>query len=331
MTAPIIDDARAMATALALSERGVGRTGVNPNVGCLIVRDGRVVGRGWTQPGGRPHAEAMALQQAGELARGATVYVTLEPCAHPSTRGPRCCDLLVEAGIARAVVATGDPDPRTNGRGIERLHAAGIAVDVGLMQSEARAAMAGFFTRATLGRPHITVKLALSLDGCIAMADGSSQWITGPDARAHAHVERARADAILVGRGTLDADRPRLTVRLAGLEDRAPQPILLSRSAAALPDGWLHAESVDAIAHLPLPGDRLLVEGGAGAAAAFLAADRVDRLLIYRAPILIGAGQPGLGDIGLADLRSAHGRWHLTDRRLLGPDSVEVYVAHGRG
>ncbi|MET0365556.1 MAG: bifunctional diaminohydroxyphosphoribosylaminopyrimidine deaminase/5-amino-6-(5-phosphoribosylamino)uracil reductase RibD [Sphingobium sp.] len=327
----MIDDARAMAAAIALSERGVGRTGVNPNVGCLIVREDRVVGRGWTQPGGRPHAEAMALDQAGERARGATAYVTLEPCAHASTRGPRCCDLLVEAGIVRAVVATGDPDPRTNGRGIDRLRAAGTTVDVGLMAQDARAAMAGFFTRADLHRPHITLKLALSLDGCIAMADGSSQWITGPDARAHAHVERARADAILVGRGTLEADRPRLDVRLAGLEDRAPQPILLSSSAAGLPEGWLHAESVDAVASLSLPGDHVLVEGGAGAAAAFLAAGVVDRLLIYRAPIFIGAGRPGLGDIGLSDLPSAHGRWRLTDRRQFGPDSLEVYVASARG
>ncbi|MFT3965133.1 MAG: bifunctional diaminohydroxyphosphoribosylaminopyrimidine deaminase/5-amino-6-(5-phosphoribosylamino)uracil reductase RibD [Sphingobium sp.] len=327
----MIDDARAMAAAIALSERGAGRTGGNPNVGCLIVADGRVVGRGWTQPGGRPHAEAMALAQAGDGARGATAYVTLEPCAHLSERGPRCCDLLAGAGLGRVVVATGDPDPRTNGKGIERLRAAGIAVETGLMAAEARAAMAGFFARAARGRPHVTLKLALSLDGCIAMADGSSRWITGPDARAHAHVERARADAIVVGRGTLEADRPRLDVRLPGLEDRAPQPVLLSRSADGLPEGWLHAGSAEATDSLPLPGDRLLVEGGAGAGAAFLKADRVDRLLIYRAPILIGGGRPGLGDIGLADLPAAHGRWRLADTRRFGPDGLEVYVRAAPG
>ncbi|HEX7852834.1 MAG TPA: bifunctional diaminohydroxyphosphoribosylaminopyrimidine deaminase/5-amino-6-(5-phosphoribosylamino)uracil reductase RibD [Sphingobium sp.] len=327
----MIDDRRAMAAAIALSDRGVGRTGVNPNVGCLIVADGRVVGRGWTQPSGRPHAEAMALAQAGKAAHGATAYVTLEPCAHLSDRGPRCSDLLVEAGVARAVIAMGDPDPRTNGKGIDLLRAAGILVETGLMEAEARAAMAGFFTRAALGRPHVTLKLALSLDGCIAMADGSSRWITGPEARAHAHVERARADAILVGRGTLEADSPRLDVRLPGLEARAPQPILLSHSADGLPEGWIHADSLEAVASLPLPGDRMLVEGGANVAATFLKADWVDRLLLYRAPVLIGAGRPGLGDIGLVDLPAAHGRWRRIDRRDFGPDSLEVYVTTARG
>ncbi|MET0239969.1 MAG: bifunctional diaminohydroxyphosphoribosylaminopyrimidine deaminase/5-amino-6-(5-phosphoribosylamino)uracil reductase RibD [Sphingobium sp.] len=320
-----------MAAAIALSQRGAGRTGRNPNVGCVIVRDGRVVGRGWTQPDGRPHAEAMALAEAGERAAGATAYVTLEPCAHLSDRGPRCSGLMIAAKPARVVVAAGDPDPRTNGQGIALLHAAGIAVETGVLAAEARAAMAGYFTRATLGRPHVTLKLALSLDGCIAMADGTSRWITGPEARAHAHVERARADAILVGRGTLNADSPRLDVRLPGLESRAPQPVLLSSSANGLPEGWLHAASPEAIATLHLPGDRLLVEGGAGAAAAFLRADMVDRLLIYRALILIGGGMPSLGDIGLTDLPSAHGRWTLAERHMFGPDSLEVYARRSAG
>lgn len=314
-----------MAAAVALSERGTGTTGANPNVGCVIVRDGHVVGRGWTQPGGRPHAEAMALAAAGPLARGATAYVTLEPCAHESPRGPCCAAGLIEAGIARLVIAAGDPDPRTNGNGIAMARSAGIDVTTGLLADAARAAMAGYFTRAALGRPHVTLKLAISLDGRIALADGSSRWITGAAARAHVHLERARADAILVGRGTLDADRPRLDVRLAGLEHRSPRPVLLSRSDVGLPEGWLRIDRPDAIADLPV-GHWLMVEGGAGAAAAFLAEDLVDRLLLYRAPILIGAGRPAIGDIGLADLPTAHGRWRLVESRRFGPDCAEVYL-----
>jgi len=320
------DDARFMAAALMLSERGAGRTGANPNVGCVIVAKDRIVGRGWTQPGGRPHAEAEALAQAGKAARGATAYVTLEPCAHASQRGPRCADLLVASGLGRVVIAARDPDPRTNGEGAALLRAAGIDVTTGVLEQEARSAMAGYFARREAGRPHVTLKIATSLDGCIAMADGSSRWITGETARAHAHVERARADAILVGRGTLRADTPRLDVRLSGLEARSPQPVLLSHSADGIPAGWLHIGAPGDIAALDLPGDRLLVEGGAGAAAAFLAADLVDRLLLYRAPILIGGGRPALGEIGLPSLADAHGRWRRLDRRMLGEDSLEVYA-----
>lgn len=316
------DDARWMDAALALSERGRGRTAPNPNVGCVIVRDGRVVGRGWTQPGGRPHAEAMALTQAGEAARGATVYVTLEPCAHQSERGPACAATLAATRPARVVIAVGDPDPRTDGRGVAMLEAAGIAVSRGLREADARAAMAGFFTRRLLGRPHVTLKLATSLDGRIARADGESRWITSPAARAHAHVERARADAILVGRGTLEADTPSLDVRLPGLEDRAPRRLLLTRGEA--PPGWSAITSPQAIAQLDGV-DHVLVEGGAQAASAFLAADLVDRLLLYRAPILIGDGRSALGDIGLEKLDGAHGRWRLEDARMLGPDRLEIY------
>jgi len=340
-----------MAAALALSERGRGRTAPNPNVGCVIVREDRVVGRGWTQPGGRPHAEAMALAQAGAAARGATAYVTLEPCAHESARGPACSALLVEAGVARVVIALGDPDPRTNGAGIARLESAGIAVTSGVLAAEARQAMAGFLTRQALGRPQVTLKLATSLDGCIALASGESRWITGPEARAHAHLERARHEAILVGRGTFEADAPRLDVRLPGLHDRSPHRVLLSsrhprESGAPSPelarksdgqelgpcfrgdDGeWQVIASPVAIATLPKV-DHLLVEGGAATAASFLAADLVDRLLLYRAPILIGGGKPALGDIGLAHLPDAHGRWRLADSRSLGSDRLEAYLRH---
>ncbi len=317
-----------MAAALALSERTRGRTAPNPNVGCVIVQPasakagGRVVGRGWTQPGGRPHAEAMALAEAGEKSRGATVYVTLEPCAHASPRGPACSGLLVEAGVARVVVALGDPDPRTDGKGMVRLREAGITVSLGVGEGAARRAMAGFLTRRVRGRPQVTLKLATSLDGRIALASGESRWITGPEARAHAHLERSRHEAILVGRGTYEADAPSLDVRLAGLERRSPRRVLLSSGAA--PDGWEVVASPERIADLAGI-DRLLVEGGAETAASFLRADLVDRLLLYRAPILIGAGKSALGDIGLADLAAAHDRWTLSDARMLGSDRLEVY------
>ncbi|WP_140231149.1 bifunctional diaminohydroxyphosphoribosylaminopyrimidine deaminase/5-amino-6-(5-phosphoribosylamino)uracil reductase RibD [Sphingomonas japonica] len=315
-----------MAAAIALGERGRGRCAPNPNVGCVIVRDGVVVGRGWTQPGGRPHAEAIALAEAGEAARGATVYTSLEPCAHVSERGPACASSLVAAGVARVVAALRDPDPRTDGRGHAMLEAAGIAVVTGIGADAAQRSLAGFLTRQALGRPHVTLKLGLSLDGAIAMADGSSRWITGAEARAHAHVERAKSDAILVGRRTAEADAPVLDVRLPGLEDRSPQRILL---ASRHPRGggndeeWITIASPSAIATLEGV-DWLLVEGGMGAAASFLAADLVDRLLLYRAPVLIGGGRM-LGEIGLADLAQAHGRWRLADARQLGSDRLEAY------
>ncbi|RUN75907.1 bifunctional diaminohydroxyphosphoribosylaminopyrimidine deaminase/5-amino-6-(5-phosphoribosylamino)uracil reductase RibD [Sphingomonas sp. TF3] len=315
-----MDDHRWMGAALALGERGRGRTAPNPNVGCVIVSEGRVVGRGWTQPGGRPHAEAMALAEAGEQARGATVYVTLEPCAHVSPRGPACSDLLQLAGVARVVVAMEDPDVRTNGAGIARLRDAGITAEVGVRADEARRAMAGFLARRLLGRPHVTLKLAVSLDGAMALASGQSVWITGPQARAHAHLERARHEAILVGRGTFEADAPKLDVRLAGLESRSPQRILLSRTET---DGWTRIAAPADISTLEAV-DHVLVEGGPATAAAFLAGDLVDRLLLYRAPILIGGGRT-LPDIGLTDLADAHGRWRPIESRSLGSDRLEVY------
>lgn len=317
------DDTRFMRAAIALSLRGQGRTAPNPNVGCIIVKDGVIIGRGWTQPGGRPHAEAQALVQAGGLTDGATAYVSLEPCFHLSPRGPRCVELLHRAGIARVVLAAHDPDPRTNGQSIAWLRAQGITVDTGVLADEARAAMDGFFARQVLGRPAVTLKLGLSLDGCIASGDGTSQWITCPPARNHAHLMRAHHDAILVGRGTWWADKPRLDVRLPGLEDRAPQRVLLGHGTA--PDGWAIIDDPARIADIE-GASRLLVEGGAQTAASFLAADLVDTLLLYRAPIIIGGGKPGVADIGLASLDAAHGRWRLTDRRMLGVDAMEVYA-----
>ncbi|WP_366930300.1 bifunctional diaminohydroxyphosphoribosylaminopyrimidine deaminase/5-amino-6-(5-phosphoribosylamino)uracil reductase RibD [uncultured Sphingomonas sp.] len=347
------DDARWMTAAIALSERSRGRTAPNPNVGCIIVQPtpaqagGRVVGRGWTQPGGRPHAEAAALAQAGEKSRGATAYVTLEPCAHRSERGPACAPSLAEAGVARVVAAVVDPDPRTAGRGLALLRDAGVTIVEGLLADDARRAMGGFFTRRTFGRPFVTLKLATSLDGCIALASGESRWITGPEARAHAHLERTRHEAILVGRGTWDVDSPKLDVRLAGLEDRSPIRVVLTkhphpphslrertpspsrREREGAPEARKGEGDLTYIARpediATLPVDHLLVEGGAQTAAAFLRANLVDRLLLYRAPILIGAGKPGLGDIGLSDIAAAHGIWRRTDARRLGSDTLEVY------
>jgi diaminohydroxyphosphoribosylaminopyrimidine deaminase/5-amino-6-(5-phosphoribosylamino)uracil reductase len=263
----------------------------------------------------------MALAEAGEAARGATAFVTLEPCAEPG-RGPACADELVRAGVARVVAALSDPFPSVDGKGFERLRAAGIAVEIGPGAEQAARTMAGFLTRQRLGRPHVTLKLAMSLDGRIAPAAGTSRWITGEEARAHAHLERARADMILIGRGTFEADAPSLDVRIEGLEDRSPRRAILTRGAA--PDGWEQVRAPGEIGGLERVND-LLVEGRAGAATSFLAADLVDRLLIYRAPILIGEGKAALGDIGLASLADAHGRWRLDDARMLGLDRLEVY------
>ena len=323
-----MSDARWLGAALALAERGVGRTAPNPSVGCILVRDARVVGHGWTQPGGRPHAEAMALDAAGDAALGATAYVTLEPCAHVSSRGPACADRLIAAGVARVVASATDPDPRTAGQGFALLRAAGIAVIEGIATAAAERLNAGFFTRQRHGRAHVTLKLAVSLDGSIALADGSSRWITGDRARAHAHLERARADVIVVGRGTLLADDPALDVRLDGLADRAPRRAVLSRSLAAIPPGARigDARVIRELAELDADPTILtiLVEGGAEVATSLLAADRVDRLLLYRAPIIVG-GQSVVGDIGLSDLSAAHERWRRVDTLDLGVDRIEEY------
>ena len=278
-----------------------------------------MVGRGWTQAGGRPHAEAVALDQAGAEAEGATLFVTLEPCAHLSPRGPSCASLIAESGIARAIVGCGDPDPRTAGQGLERMRAAGIETAL-VDHAASRDSLAGYLTRARFGRPHVTLKLAISLDGCIALADGSSRWITGAEARAHVHSRRALADAILVGGGTWREDTPRLDVRLPGLADRSPERVVLTRGTLedvrCIPSPVAIA-TLDALA--------LYVEGGAATATAFLAADLVDRLDIYRAPIVIGNGLPAITDIGLGELAEAHGRWQRAEARTFGPDIYERF------
>lgn len=234
-------DAGWMRTALGLARRGLGRVWPNPAVGCVIVASGgEVVGRGRTADGGRPHAEAVALAEAGERARGATVYVTLEPCVHAGRAGP-CTEALIAAGVARVVVAIEDPDPRMSGGGIAALQAAGIAVEVGCLAAEAAALNRGFLRRVATGRPMMTLKLAASLDGRIATGTGESRWITGPRARSEVHLLRAQTDAVLVGAGTVRSDNPRLNVRELGMSDRHPVRVVVSGALALPRDGHLAA------------------------------------------------------------------------------------------
>jgi diaminohydroxyphosphoribosylaminopyrimidine deaminase/5-amino-6-(5-phosphoribosylamino)uracil reductase len=229
---------------------------------------------------------------------------------------------LIAAGVGRVVAAIGDPHPLVDGKGFDKLRSAGILVETGIGAEQAARSMAGFLTRQRLGRPFVTLKLAMSLDGRIALPSGESRWITGPEARAHAHLERARSEMILVGRVTLETDSPALDVRLEGLEQHKPRRAVLTSGDA--PAGWEKVDSPAAIAALEGV-DHLLVEGGAGTASAFLAADLVDRLLLYRAPILIGEGRPALGDIDLHRLADAHMKWRPHDSRMLGIDRLEVY------
>ena len=351
------EDERWMGLALSLGRRGWGRVWPNPSVGCVIVRDGRVLGRGWTADGGRPHAETRALAQAGE-ARGATAYVTLEPCAHHG-KTPPCAEALVASGVARVVVGTGDPDPRVAGRGIAILRAAGVDVVVGVREAEARADLAGFLLRVTEDRPFVTLKLAASLDGRIATASGESRWITGPEARATVHVLRARHDAVMVGGGTARADDPLLTVR--GLGER-PQPVRvvlskdlglplngkLARTAREVPLWLVHGEGATtapweslgarciavpagsdgldlraALAALAGQGlTRVFCEGGGQVAAALLRAGLVDELVVFHAGLALGAeGRDMLGDLHLGRLADAP-RLRLANLSQLGDDAM---------
>ena len=311
------EDARWLAGTAALAERARPLSRPNPAVGAIVVKNGIVHGRGWTQPGGRPHAEAVALAQAGDAAAGATLYVTLEPCAHASERGPACADLAASAALARVVVGFADPDRRTAGEGLARLRAAGAEV-VLANDAACRASLAGYLSRAATGLPHVTLKLAVTADGFVARSDGTSKWITGEAARAHAHRERARADAILVGGGTLRADAPRLDVRLPGLEARSPDKWLLSRGEA--PPGWTAIP--EPLSIRGRGAQYLLVEGGAAAAAALLDANLVDRLLVYRAPTTFAKGIPAFRDPGPGGVPFG---WQRIDRRELGSDTLEVY------
>lgn len=326
-----------MAHALRLAARGLGAVWPNPAVGCVIVKAGRVVGRGWTQPGGRPHAERMALDMAGAAAKGATAYVTLEPCAHYG-RTPPCALALAEAGVTRLVSAMTDPDPRVSGRGHAMLRKAGVRVTEGVLAEAAAELQAGFLSRILRGRPFVTLKLATSFDGRIAMASGESRWITGPQARAHVHAMRAQHDAIMVGGQTARSDLPQLNVRGVAV---AFQPVRVVLSAQVLPnlppEGSRHgplwhldAALPDAMTTLAARGiTRVFCEGGGRLAASLLAAGLVDQIIGYTAGLAIGAdGLPAIGPMGWNTLAEAR-RFQLVETRPLGDDVMHRWRLQG--
>lgn len=320
--------------ALRLAARGLGNVWPNPAVGCVIVKAGRVIGRGWTQPGGRPHAERMALDQAGPAARGATAYVTLEPCAHHG-RTPPCAEALVQAGVARVVTSLTDPDPRVAGRGHAILRAAGVEVIEGVRAEAAAALQSGFLTRVTQGRPMVTLKLATSFDGRIATAAGESRWITGPAARRHVHLLRLTHDAVMVGAGTARADRPALNVHGFGAVRQPVRVVIAGAPIPALPPEddahgplWvLPAPLPEALAELGRRGiTRVFCEGGGQLAAALLAAGLVDELAGYTAGVVLGGdGRAAVGPLGLGALADAP-RFRLVETRALGGDVFHRWV-----
>ncbi len=350
-----------MALALSLGRRGMGRVWPNPAVGCVIVKDNQIIGRGWTADGGRPHAETRALKQAGAAATGATAYVTLEPCSHHG-QTPPCAQALIDAKVARVVIATGDPDPRVAGQGVAMLQTAGIAVTLGIHETNAMNDHAGFLLRTTENRPFVTLKLAGTLDGRIATATGESQWITGPQARRAVHMMRARHDAVMVGAGTVRADDPSLTVRDMGVT-RQPVRVVVSRAmkisaasqlaktAAETPVWLCHGPDADvadwtvagakslpcaitsgaidlqAVMHtLAEQGiTRVFCEGGGMMAASLLNAGLVDRLVVFSAGAAIGAeGTPMLSAMGIDRLATAP-RFTLEHVSVLGGDICHTW------
>lgn len=353
-----------MAHALRLAARGLGNVWPNPAVGCVLVRDGIVVGRGWTQPGGRPHAEVRALQQAGTAATGATAYVTLEPCAHHG-QTPPCAEALIGAGIARVVTALTDPDPRVSGKGHQMLRTAGIEVTEGVLAEDATRLNAGFLKRVTRGLPFVTLKLAATLDGRIATATGESRWITGPLSRRKVHALRMSHDAVMVGSGTAVADDPDLTVRDLGARHQPVRIVLdrllrhdpgsrLGQTAQSSPVWLVHgpradgarrtdwtargatlievAEGADgldltaALSALAQRGiTRILSEGGGTLAAGLVAAGLADELALFSGGVLIGAdGRPALGSLGLEALAAAP-KPVLQGTEVLGPDLYSLW------
>jgi len=331
-----------MRAALGLARRALGRVWPNPAVGCVIVRDGRVAGRGWTQPGGRPHAETEALARAGAAARGATVYVTLEPCSHHG-KTPPCADALIAAGVARVVAAAEDPDPRVSGEGLRRLRAAGIAVETGLLAEEAEALNAGYLTRLARGRPCVTLKAATSLDARIATAAGESRWITGTAARAQAHALRARHDAVMVGIGTAVADDPELTCRLPGLAAASPVRVVVDpRLRLPLTSKLVRTARETPTLLIALPGNdrvRRAAFGECGVDLIEAPADAAGQIDMGAALALLGArGLTRILAEGGSRLSATLLRAGLVDRivwfrapTILGGDALPVAVGFGVG
>ena len=360
-------DLRFMRRALALARSALGRTSPNPAVGCVIVRNGRIVGSGATAPGGRPHAEAIALGRAGSKARGATAYVSFEPCAHHG-RTPPCARALTDAGLRRAVIGCVDPYPPVRGRGIAILRAAGIEVSAGVLEDECRRLNEGFIMRVTRGRPFVTLKLALSLDGRIAAESGDSRWISSVESRNLVHQWRNEADAVMVGAGTVIADNPRLTCRFAGGRD--PVRVVVDGRLRCPPAARVFAESSDAPALLVTsaanlararrryagPGlevigcaaksgrvdlrslmrelggrgwCRVLMEGGAHLASAALADGVVDRVAFFLAPILIGSGMPALEGLRVPRVRQAIVLKDINEQRIGADLLVQADISAG--
>jgi diaminohydroxyphosphoribosylaminopyrimidine deaminase/5-amino-6-(5-phosphoribosylamino)uracil reductase len=360
----ILSDQAYMKMALSLARRGLGRTWPNPAVGCVIVNAGRIVGRGWTQVGGRPHAEVVALVQAGKRANGATAYVTLEPCAHHG-QTPPCSEALIEAGIARVVAAMEDSDPRVSGRGFAQLRGAGVVVETGICAKDAAESNAGFFLKTEVGRPFVTLKLALSLDGRIATLTGDSQWITGSEARRAVHAMRATLYAVLIGAGTARGDDPSLTVRGLGIGHQPVRVVAaqslkidlessLAKTARDVPVWLCHGSDVkdeDRAAWIDLGAEliacetdasglephqmmqalghkgltRVFCEGGGHLAASLLRADLVDRLVIHSAGVAIGGdGLAGLASMG-HDVLADAARFRLASHRQLGVDIEHIW------
>ncbi|MEO0620473.1 MAG: bifunctional diaminohydroxyphosphoribosylaminopyrimidine deaminase/5-amino-6-(5-phosphoribosylamino)uracil reductase RibD [Pseudomonadota bacterium] len=351
-------DAHFLTHAIRLGTRGLGRTAPNPSVGAILVRPeentaSRIVGYGVTAPGGRPHAEPQALTMAGPAARGATLYVSLEPCSHHGRTAP-CADAIVEAGITRVVCALQDPDSRVAGRGLQRLREAGVAVDL-VPRRDAALLNAPHTLRVQYARPHVLLKLAVSADGRIAAGDGAPVWVTGAAARARGHLLRARADAILVGSGTVIADDPRLDCRLPGLEERSPRPVILAAGGLALAgrklgsrdpivcvaddfspvpngglsvprgaDGQLDPRTI--LGGLAVRGmTSVLIEGGPHVAASFLSAGVVDEIMLFRGrAALEDAGLDPLPRLGLAAITES-AAWQHVDSLTLGDDTLQHF------
>lgn len=352
-------DEQFMAKALALSHTHLGQTGSNPSVGCIIVKDGEIVGQGVTAEGGRPHAETIALDEAGDLAKGATAYVTLEPCSHHG-KTPPCADALVEAGIVRVVVGIEDPDKRVSGQGLKKLEAAGITVERGVLADAIERELAAYLTVKRKGRAHMTLKMALSQDGMIGLPGGGQVFITGPEAKNFVHQLRAASDAILVGVGTALADDPELTCRLPGLFHRSPIRIVLDRNldiplvcklvetagdvpvlvvagqqadkekAQALRDLGVEVllanNNEELLLALATRGiSSVMVEGGAKVARSLLEDGIVDRIYLL-------TGSKSIGEGGIAaplTPETMPGGYHLVQDSMVGVDRLRQYEREG--